>query len=158
MWRVIGQYIEPPLDQRGLRITNWLRGDAFKGGSDATPFDGLPIGDVLEWVEADIAKRAPLVAYFAPTRFDDIKQEDSFIRQLLIRYGDRENVGGSLESNFSTGGWMGPASAHYAGQKRQVEELLEQEQNLRVREWLATYASHLTEQIERERVREEREF
>ena len=154
MWRAISKYVEPPLDLRGWEIANWLRGDHFKGDSGAVPFDALPKEDVLEWIDAEPEKRAALVAYIVPSRFADIKNEDGMARQLLIRHGNQENVKRSLEGSFSTGGWWGPASAHFAGEKRRLEELLEEEQQPRVREWIATFVSHLSEQIEQERVRE----
>ena len=55
-----------------------------------------------------------LAETMVPNRLDDINKDDSLARQLLIRYGHREDVRGSLEGSFFTGGWWGPASAHFA--------------------------------------------
>jgi hypothetical protein len=158
MWRTIIKCIEPPLDGRGWEITNWLRGGLFEGGAESVPFDALPIADVLDWVAANPEKRAILAVSISPKRIEDIRKDDSIVRQLLIRYGDREDVRRSLEGSFSTEGWRGPASAHFAEKMRRLENLLKEEQHPRVIEWLRTYVSHLSQQIEYERVREEREF
>lgn len=158
MWRMISEYIEPPLDIRGWEITTWLRGALFNRDESAVPLDLLPLNDVLGWIDDGDDLRALLAATFVPPRIDDVKNENSLVRQLLIRFGNREDIRRALEGSFSSGGWWGEASAHFSQKKSRLEGLLKEEQIPIVRDWLNSYISRLKAQIESEVVREERNF
>jgi hypothetical protein len=60
-------------------------------------------------------------------------------------------------ANFSTEGWSGPESLHYERKKLGLLEFQRDEENSMVRQWLDEYVSVLNREIERARIREERE-
>jgi hypothetical protein len=135
-WRVISEYIAPPMDTRGFAITRWLRGDMGIGGRNPGPMRHIPREEVWLWIEADPESRAPYVANMAPKDFTVEEWKDSLVREILCRFGDSEKVQSAVFSNFFTGGWSGPASSHYATQKGVLAELRSVETDPNALRWL----------------------
>ena len=76
---------------------------------------------------------------------------------MLVKYGHLEQVRRNLGDNFSSGGWSGPASLHWAGKKQALEDFKKSEDNQTVRQWIDEQIDWLSKQIEHARVEEERE-
>lgn len=104
------------------------------------------------------SKRAWYVANFVPKCLVTGEAGIPWAREILIRYGDREDVRSSLHANFGTEFWSGPATTHHEGRKRSLEEIRKTERHPRVRRWLDEAIESLTFRIEQEKIREEREF
>ena len=79
------------------------------------------------------------------------------VREMLIRYGDRDDVRRNLLTNFSTEGWTGRASEHYRSKEEVIESALSSETEPRVREWMHFYISYLRRSIHQAKTEEERE-
>ncbi len=79
-------------------------------------------------------------------------------RDLLIRYGDREDVRANLRANFSTGMWWGPASGHFRSKKEWLLDYKKKEDHPKVIRWIDEYLDQLDAQIQWADIREEREF
>jgi hypothetical protein len=78
-------------------------------------------------------------------------------RELLVRYGAREDVRRNLISNFSSEGWVGPSSLHYKRKKQYIIDFLKGEDNENVKRWISEYVSLLEERITSSNLEEERE-
>ena len=78
-------------------------------------------------------------------------------RELLMRYGKREDVRKRLIGNFLTGSWWGPRSQHCQGKKQQLLDFKKDENNEQVRLWIDEFVSLLDREIEQARIEEERE-
>ncbi len=83
--------------------------------------------------------------------------KDSMVRQLLERYGDREDVRRNLHANYGTEGWIGPESAHYADQLAEAQRLMEQETSESAKRWLEERVHHLDDWMRRAQIAEERD-
>jgi len=157
MWELITKFIKPPLDTRAWHITRWLRGsDLFDTNEGSLRM--IPLDKIWEWVDKDIEKRARYLASFVPNSLFREEGKVCLAREVLCRYGDREDVRHSFAANFSTEGWSGPASVHYQTKKHQLLEFRKDEDNPNVKRWIDEYVSSLDQQIERERIDEEREY
>ncbi|HET8579886.1 MAG TPA: hypothetical protein VFL31_02725, partial [Nitrospiraceae bacterium] len=156
-WLLIAAQLGPPIDSRAFHIKEWLRGGEFYAEGPSGALSLVPPEEVWRWVEADVEKRAWYVASFAPPLLFKTPEERCIAREVLIRYGDREDVRGSLMANFSTEGWSGPESLHYEKKKQGLLDFRKEEENERVRRWLDEYVAGLDKQIEQAKVREERE-
>ena len=130
----------------------WLRGDLFVGQRNEF-LSLVPREELWEWVDQNLEKRAWYLASFAPPNLNP----NSLARDVLIRYGDRPDVKRNLMGNFSTEGWAGPASGHYAQKKHGLQALLEGETVPRVRAWIEEYIARIDESIRQAQVGEERE-
>lgn len=92
------------LDGKNYRLYIYLRGW----------FAGLfPTEVLLSWVEEQVPERSRIVAVLTPVEQEPLSD---LVRQLLIRYGDDDDVASSLYSNFQTGAsgvdmWWGDESA-----------------------------------------------
>src|SRR5205823_4272568 len=73
----------------------------------------IPPEDIWAWVDIDAERRAWYLATFVPKDLLLYPERTSLVREILIRYGDREDVQRNLMANFSSEGWMGPESAHH---------------------------------------------
>jgi hypothetical protein len=135
-WQIVSDYVKPPMDVRGFVITRWLRGDTGFSGRNPGPMRHLRREDVWSWIEADPERRASYVANMAPKDFTVEDWSGSLIRGILCRFGDSEKVQGSVSANFFTGGWLGPASSHYATQRHVLIELRSGETNPHALRWL----------------------
>jgi hypothetical protein len=135
-WRIVSEYIKPPMDIRGFAITRWLRGDIGFDGRNPGPMRHIPREEIWSWIEADPEARAAYVANMAPKDFTVEAWKGSLIREILCRFGDSEKVQGAVSANFFTGGWSGPASAHYATESQVLTALKSDETDPNALRWL----------------------
>lgn len=148
MWRHMQEYLGPPIDDRAFTLTHWLREGHLSQ---------IPANLIWEWIDRDRKKRAWYVASFVPPVFV-AGTEASLVRDLLIRYGNREDVRRNLFANFSSEMWSGPESEHLARKLEGLRELRRREGHANVQRWLDEYVASVEVQRDRARMMEEREF
>lgn len=157
VWVRVTKYLGPPIDSRAFHIKNWLRGgDFFKTESEGV-LSIIPVEMIWAWVDEDVGKRAWYLANFVPKTLFREEGRACLAREVLVRYGAREEVRRNLMANFSTEGWWGPASLHYQTKKRQLLDFRNDEDNENVKRWIDEYVASLDQQIQREKIEEERE-
>ena len=149
VWEIILPLIEPLGDMRAWSIFQWLHGGAMSL---------IPRNALWGWVDHDVAKRAKWLARFVPKDLFSLEPDASLCRQLLVRYGDRDEVRRSLLGNFLSQLITGPASEHYMVQKEQLLAFRTREAQSNVRRWLDEYIQYLEGQIENAKMLEEREL
>lgn len=135
-WQLITPMIEPPMTARGVVITRWLRGDNGFHGRNPGPIRHIPREAIWRWIEVDPKKRASYIASMAPKDFEQSSWSRSLVRDLLIHFGDRAEVRSSVLANLFTGGWTGPASAHYESMKNELSGLIGEETDPNALRWL----------------------
>ncbi len=152
VWGIIVKYIELPLDTRAFWIIHWLRGDTDPGA--------LIIFEneiVWNWVEENIESRAWFLAYFVPKDLFHDEDRMCWAREVLVRYGDLEDVRRNLISNFSSESWWGRASLHLENKKLALLDFRKNEEDSKVLSWIDEYILMINDEIERARILEERE-
>lgn len=157
VWMRVTRYLGPPIDSRAFHIKEWLRGRGFfeRGEEGALPM--IHLEKILGWVDEDVENRAWYLASFVPKKLFREEGKICLAREVLMRYGTREDVRRNLMANFSTEGWSGPASLHYQEKKQQLLEFKREEDNENVKRWIDEYISSLDRQIERAKIEEERD-
>lgn len=156
-WGMLSKYIDPPIDSRGFHIRSWLRSKGFFEG-EAGALSAFNPELVWKWVEEDKEKRAWHLATFVPKVLFRGDCQICWARELLVRYGDQEDVRRNLYANFSTEGWSGPSSLHHEGKKQELLKFLENEDDENVKIWIKDFVSSLETQIAAEKIREERGY
>jgi hypothetical protein len=154
-WRIVSDYIKPPLDGRGFTITRWFRGDSGFHERNTGLMRHIPRVEVWDWVALDPQRRAAYLASMAPKDFTTEDWKGSLIREVLCRYGDSDSVRSAVFANFFTGAWAGPASAHYMSEKGTLEELKATETDPNALRWLGEAIGDLERQIEAAKIEEE---
>jgi len=152
VWHEVVKYLDPPLGQQSFFIKQWLRDDEH---SDER-FSLFPFEEIWKWVDADIDQRAWHIASFLPQTFFIDEEKSCLARELLIRYGDREDVKEDLCCNFFTEGWIGPESQHFTNKKKYFIQLKEKETNQNVLSWLNKFIDIIDERIMTAKIEEER--
>jgi hypothetical protein len=156
VWEEIAKRLGPPIDSRAFHIKQWLRGDEFsrkKGGV----LQLIPLRKLWEWVDEGMPKRARYLASMVPKVLFREAGRICLAREVLARYGDRDDVKNEMMANFSTEGWRGPESSHLSGKKEDLLNFKQGETNRNVRRWIDEYIGIMDREIKRARVREERE-
>jgi hypothetical protein len=151
VWKIVMRN----LDDKGFFIMrSWLSGEEmFNRRTSSNKIISLfPLDELWSWVDEDIEKRAWYMAYLVS---QDLS-ENSLAKQILIRYGDREDVRRNLMANFSSDGWSGSASEYYAGKKAWLIGIREKEKDRNVLRWIDEYIATLDKDIERAKIDEER--
>jgi hypothetical protein len=158
VWSLITKYLGPPLDKRAWILREWLRGDDLSPTKTGGIISLIPLMFIWKWVDENVEKRARYLASFIPHSL--FRQEDHtcIAREVLIRYGDREDVRHAFMANYSTGMWTGPESVHYESVKQQLLEFSEGEENANVKLWIDEYVRGLNKDIQRAKIREERDI
>jgi len=161
VWEKITEYLGPPIDSRAFRIKGWLHGSSL---GDAKNKDTLremlsvfPLEKVWAWVDEDKEKRAWYVASFVPKKLFRKEGEICLAREVLIKYGDREDVRSELMSNFFTGISWGSISENLLQTEGQMLRFKEQEDNENVKKWIDEYIELLDQDINRWKIEEERQ-
>jgi len=156
LWNVVSPKLGPPIDMFAYEITSWLKGGfSFKGdGIGALQY--IPVEEILKWVDEDLETRAWYLATFVPKQLKNNEGESCIARELLVRYGNREDVRSNLRANYGSEGWTGSTSLHYTHKKEWFEKYRLDEDDLNVILWLDEYIEILKEEIKHAKEREER--
>jgi hypothetical protein len=157
IWDKIQKYLGPPIDSRAYSITEWL-----KGGEHLKKKEGalslLSVDKVFGWVDENVKDRAWYLATFVPKDLFYVEAKKSIARELLIKYGEREDVRRNLRANFSSETWSGPASLHYEEKRKTLLDFKKDENNENVKLWIDEYVTELDAYIKGAKIEEEREF
>jgi len=157
IWNIIKNKLGPPIDARAYRLTHWLQGESLFEEDKTGPISLIPMEEVFGWVEEDVDHRAWYLATFVPSTFAVDEANTSLTRELLIRYGNRDDVRRNLMANFSTEGWTGPESEHLEEKRKGLLAVRATEENRNVNDWIDDYVSDLRNRIALAQDREERE-
>lgn len=117
----------------------------------------LDFDAVLEWAEADKARRMSILGHILPKTLDDTSA-GRLTQRALDRFGDERAFAGALYGRFWSGSWMGPRSAHHEMQREQARRWLSATSSPRVKKFLVEFIDSLTRNIEQARSEEEREY
>jgi hypothetical protein len=160
IWKRVTELLGPPIDKRAFELREWLRGggnffDEDDNAQGALSF--IPVEMIWAWIDDNVEARAWYVASFVPKALFREEGKVCLAREVLVRYGNREDVQRNLTANFSTEGWKGPESLHLEKKKQRLLEFGKNETNLRVRHWIDEYVASIDRRIERVKIEEERE-
>jgi hypothetical protein len=98
-----------------------------------------------------------MIATFVPPHFEMEDGKYSFVRELLVRYGSREDVRRNLMSNFFSESWVGPESRHYTRRAERLRAVLGREKDLKVIRWLKEFITILEQRADDAKKTEERD-
>ena len=154
-WEIVSEYVKPPMDMRGFVLTRWLRGDRMFGERNAGPMRHFPRDAIWSWVGPDPEARASYIVSMAPKDFTPETWKGGLIREILCRFGDSDKVQSAVFANFFTGGWWGPASAHYTGQMETLKKLKADEVDPNALRWLTNALISIEQNIEQAEIEEE---
>ena len=156
VWHLVIQHIGPPIDTPAFYIREWLRGeDRFDRGKDGA-LNLFPPKRIWQWVNEDVENRAWYLASMVPKSLWHENGQVCLARELLVRYGDRDDVLRNFSANYSTEGWMGSESLHHLETKKGLLEFRKEETDPNVIRWIDQHIYWLEEDIRRAEVKEER--
>ena len=162
VWVRISTLLEDQTDfsRRKSDIERW-----FRDGSSSPKKDKkgaltlIPAQKIWEWVDEDIEYRSWYLAYrLVPRTLSTTEWATSLPREVLKRYGEREEVRRGLSLNYFTEGGYGPGSLLYKEKQQQLLHLKQGEYNENVKQWIGEFVEWLEEQIKHEKIGEEREL
>lgn len=148
VWQQVRALLGPPMDARAFHITRGLRDG---GLTLMRPFH------VWAWVDADVEKRGWYAATLVPPVLFRSDTQACWARELLIRYGHREDVRRNLHATQrqNSGAVLQAATVR---QRRRGWKILRRTNRFEPAVWLDEEIESLAYRIEQERIREEREF
>ena len=143
---------------RTISLARWLReADLSDTEKEKGALTLIPRKIIWEWVEGDVENRAWFLASeLVPKTLRIEEWKDSLARDILIRYGDHENVRNTLISNYSTEVFWGPASLHYENKIKKLVNIQNIDNEEKVNRWINEFVPFLEEQIEHAKIDEER--
>lgn len=155
IWEHVGNLLEGQQDfSRTFALERWLAGGE---SSEEGALTLIPREKIWEWVDEDVGNRAwYLASGFVPNTLSAEEWPNSLAQAVLVRYGTRKDVRNTLVSNYSTEVVWGPASLYYEEKKQKLLHIKAGEDNENVKRWIDEYVEWLEEDIEREKIREER--
>jgi hypothetical protein len=154
VWPIVEEFLGPPMDTRSFYLRQWLWSRSLLDDGRDGALSIFPRKYVWEWIAKDPEPRARYLASFAPK---DLGEKDSLMHELLVRYGDREDVRNSIHANYSSESWTGPASDHFKNRRNEFLALRNEEKNPAVVRWLDEHVERLSKEIEQAKFEEERE-
>ena len=171
VWDVVKQHLGPPIDSHAFNLGLWLHGEIIfvptaeaieTGEESADAVHGamtlFPQEYLWQWVEQDINSRARYIARLVPKTLLRQKGELSLAREVLVRYGNRQDVRTEMFANYVSGGWVGPESNYYEQIKAELLDFKAKEKNENVLLWIDEYIDSLDAEIRHARAREERRY
>ena len=161
VWEYVSQYLDRRDNfSRTMSLGRWLKeADLSETEKEKGALTLMPRENIWEWIDRDVENRARYIASeFVPKTLLIEEWHNSLARDILVRYGDREDVGSTLISNYSTEGFWGPASLHYEERLKKLTDIQNSDNDEKVNRWINEFISFLEEQIEHAKIREERMF
>jgi hypothetical protein len=157
-WKIVRVHLEEALPTWRIDILHWLKGgiSGFEEESTRGAIVDLPMLEIIEWIEEDPDTRALLMAHGVPGTLDDEKG-GRLTRELLHRYGERDDVKNEISATFHSGGWTGPTSAYLKRKREKLRRWLSAGFEIEVTQWIEREIEYLDRNIEREEINEERE-
>ena len=157
VWRLVSPMLGPPVDSRSFHLVDWLRGSKpfEEGGSHI--LEEVPYELIWAWADEAPEARLPRLARFVPKVMCGPEEDPCLARELLLRYGDNPKVRTELRANFSSEGWVGSESQHFAAKRSWLLSLRSIETHPNVLTWLDEYLAEVERWIEHARQEEERQ-
>jgi len=128
------------------------RSYAFTAGFPRGILDQVPSDDVIAWLGADPGERAPAVAKLA---IMDFSSDATLASRTVGGYGDDLEVAEAFFSEYTTGSWTGPSSAHWDKLATTLEEVVRRTELAKLKQWAVEAARRLRKMAIRSRQREE---
>lgn len=151
VWSAIAHRLAEQFHEAGSwRMLNWLRGNRSLHENGNAGLEAIPTFIVFNWIDVDVAQRAPLLAENCPPAVSKPNEPPTFARLMLERYGELEQVRRGMHANNFTEGWSGAASEHYRSKLASLDAHLGIETNNKVRIWLQELRTQLERSIEQE--------
>ena len=160
MWEHVSKLLEDQTHfSRTDTLEQWLKsGNPWVGEEEGT-LTLIPPEKIWEWIDEDVEERA---WYFArnlvPKTLSTEEWPTSLAREVLMRYGERDDVRVCLSSNYLTEGWSGPASLRYENKQRMLLDIKDGEDNENVKQWIDEFVEGLKEITKQAEIDEERRF
>ncbi len=153
IWKIVIKYLKLKNNKLEYAIKMWLEGKmSFK-----EEYTGiLPVflkDDIFKWIDEDKKIRAQYIAECVPSNLS----KGNLTRELLMKYGDIENVKSALMMNFYTGGWTGPTSSHFIEEKKILLDYKKNETDKNIIRWIDEFIDYLDKVIEDAKIKEERD-
>lgn len=161
VWEYVGKYLGRQDNfSKTVSLARWLREtDLSETEKEKGALTLIPREKIWEWVDQDVENRAwYLASEFVPKTLLIEEWHDSLARDLLVRYGDQEDVRSTLISNYSTEGFSGPASLYYEEKLHKLVDIQNNDNDEKVNYWINEFVPFLEEQIEHAKIDEERKF
>jgi len=157
IWQKLIKHLDPPYDKKAFYLKEWLKGNMQFGSADSGALELFNIEDIWKWVDEKPDERAQFLAHcVSPVLFHSADKK-CLARELLARYGSRDEVRDSFSSNYSTESWSGPASIHYMTKKKVLLDFKKDEKDENVIKWIDEHLGILEQDIERAKIAEEKE-
>ena len=160
IWKQVSSLLESQgHSSRKIALEQWLREGSSWGREESKPvLLRLPCKIIWEWIDEDIENRAWYFAYrLVPKTHSADEWMQSMVKSFLVRYGSRKEVRQSLMSNYLSGVWHGPPSAHFQAKKERLLSIRDIDNDENVKRWIDDFVAGLEAQIKHERMNEERE-
>ena len=156
MWHLVTQYMGPPIDTPAFYICEWLRGEDRFDRSGGGALNLFRPESIWKWVDEDVENRAWYLASIVPTPLWHEDDRVCLARELLVRYGNHDDVLTEFSTNYSTEGWTGSESQHHLKTKASLLTFKEEETDANVIRWIDQHISWLEAYIRRAQIDEER--
>lgn len=160
----VWNYVNPYLGNydnftRTLSLANWLsEGDISETEKEKGALTLIPMEIIWEWVDIDVENRMKYLAHeFVPNVLKVEDWNESLVRGLLIRYGNRKDVREILIVNYQSESFWGPRSLHYEEKLQKLLEIKNIDDNKNVNQWINEFVDWLHEAIQEAKLQEERQ-
>lgn len=143
VWKAILRYLSSP---SGAYL--------FSIGFPRGVLERMPQDKVAAWIAKKPEERAAIVARFT---INYMSTDETLASRIIGAYGDNERVASEFFSEYVSGSWCGPASAHWDQLADSLENVSRRTALPKLRHWAAHSARSLRRMAERDRKREEEE-
>ena len=146
---------------RSVSLEDWLREGSLFAKEEKGALTLIPPEKIWEWIDEDVEERA---WYFAgklvPKTLMIEEWSTSLVRELLVHYGEREDVRGCLSFNYLTEKeiWRVSAPLSYEEKKQKLLHIKEEENNERVKCWIDEFTAGSEEVTKQAGIYQERMY
>lgn len=126
----------------------------FSIGFPRGVLERMPATEVADWISENPDERALMLAHLVSK---NLSNDGTLASRLIGSYGDNERVASAFFSEYVSGSWTGPASAHWTQLAVGLAEVARRTSLPKLRRWADDGARSLRQMAERDQQREEEE-
>lgn len=159
IWKQVTKYLNTQKDfLKTLSFEQWLReADLLEVEKEKGAISLIPQEEIWQWIDEDLEGRGGYVAFrLIPKSLQPERWENSLMREVLIRYGEREDVRRNLRANPMEM-WTGDTSTHLDRKRKNLIQIQKTDNDGNVQLWIEEYIDQLEREIKNAQVEEERE-
>ncbi|NOX08712.1 MAG: XRE family transcriptional regulator [Gammaproteobacteria bacterium] len=155
-WEIVTDILASEI-MNHYEVIYWLGDTGYESKPKRGAISYMPAEEIINWVNEDREERFWLIRDILPKTVDQ-NDGGQLTRLIIEEFFNDDKMVGSLFIHFHMGTWIGHESNHLSKIRDSVRQWISEEPSIKIQSWLGKFIDYLSNHIEEDKIKEEREF